>query len=342
MGLGAAPGEDSFFFRLVNRNKRSLRLDLKHPEGVAVFLHLARTADVIVESFRPGVVDKLGIGYSTVQAFNPRVVYCAITGYGQDGPWRDRAGHDLNYIATAGILDQMGTADGPPAIPNLQIGDLLGGALTAVMGILAAVISTKASGQGRYLDVSMTDATFAHAYTGLLSVLARGQTLPRGTDDLNGGLPAYGLYRTADQRYLAVGALEEKFWHKLCDAIDQPGLKPYGLSRGAEGERSRATLDAVFAAQPLAHWSALFAHIDCGVTPVLTFEEAMAHPQLQARSMLPTVAGLPQFAPPLKMSGVTFAVRQPAPKVGADATAILDEAGYSAAEIEQLQSRRVI
>lgn len=342
MGLGAAPGEDSFFFRIVNRNKRALRLDLKQAAGVEAFLRLAREADVIVESFRPGVVDKLGVGYAAVKALNPRIVYCAITGYGQDGPWRDRAGHDLNYIATAGVLDQIGCKDGPPAIPNLQIGDLLGGALTAVMGILAAVIGAKATGLGRYVDVAMTDATFAHAYTGLLSVLSRGATLPRGTDDLNGGLPAYGLYRTQDGRFMAVGALEPKFWQVFCDAIGRPELKPHGLARDAEGALARAELEALFAGQPLAHWAALFENVDCGVTPVLTFEEAMAHPQLRARNMLPECDGLPQFAPPLKMSGLDFAVHRSAPKVGADSTAILREAGYADAEIERLQQLGVI
>ncbi|MEW5782362.1 MAG: CaiB/BaiF CoA transferase family protein [Pseudomonadota bacterium] len=342
MGLGAAPGEDSFFFRLVNRNKRSLRLDLKQPAGVEVFLRLARDADVIVESFRPGVVDRLGVGYTAVRAINPRIVYCAITGYGQDGPWRDRAGHDLNYLATAGVLDQIGSAGGAPAIPNLQIGDLLGGALTAVMGILAAVIGARATGEGRYVDVAMTDATFAHAYSPLLSVLARGRTLPRGTDDLNGGLPAYGLYRTQDGRYMAVGALEPKFWQRLCAAMGRPELEPFGLARGEAGVRTRRELEALFASQPLAHWAALFETVDCGVTPVLTFEEAMTHPQLQARGMLRTIEGLPQFAPPLKMSGVDFAVRLPAPKVGADGTALLRAAGFMDAEIEALSAQGVI
>lgn len=342
MGLGAAPGEDSFFFRLVNRNKRGMRLDLKQQAGVEVFLRLARDADVVVESFRPGVVDKLGVGYAAVKAINPRIVYCAITGYGQDGPWRDRAGHDLNYIATAGVLDQIGTQDGDPAIPNLQIGDLLGGALTAVMGILAAVIGAKATGQGRYVDVAMTDATFAHAYTGLLSVLARGRTLPRGVDDLNGGLPGYGLYRTLDGRYMAVGALEPKFWQVFCDAIGRPDLKPFGLARDADGARTRHELETLFDSQPLAHWAAQFESVDCGVTPVLSFEEAMAHPQLRARGMLPEADGLRQFAPPLKLSGHDFAVRQPAPKVGADGTALLREAGYADAEIESLRAQGVI
>lgn len=342
MGLGTAPGEDSFFFRIVNRNKRGLRLDLKQAAGVEVFLRLAREADVIVESFRPGVVDKLGVGYAAVKEINPRIVYCAITGYGQDGPWRDRAGHDLNYIATSGVLDQIGVAGEAPAIPNLQIGDLLGGALTAAMGILAAVIGAKATGAGRYVDVSMTDATFAHAYTGLLSVLSRGETLPRGTDDLNGGLPGYGLYRTQDGRFMAVGALEPKFWHVFCDAINRPDLKPFGLARGDEGEHARGELEALFATRPLAHWAAFFETVDCGVTPVLTFEEAMVHPQLQVRGMLPEMAGLRQFSPPVKMSDYTFTASTSAPKVGADSTAILREVGYAEQEIEALQKSGVI
>ena len=342
MGLGAAPGEDSFFFRVVNRNKRGMRLDLKQQAGVEVFLRLARDADVIVESFRPGVVDKLGVGYTAVRAVNPRIVYCAITGYGQEGPWRDRAGHDLNYIATSGVLDQIGTKDGAPAIPNLQIGDLLGGALTAVMGILAAVLGARATGEGRYVDVAMTDATFAHAYTGLLSVLARGQTLPRGVDDLNGGLPGYGLYRTQDGRYMAVGALEPKFWQVFCDAIGRPDLKPFGLARDEDGARTRRELETLFASQSLEYWANQFASVDCGVTPVLSFEEAMDHPQLRARGMLPEIDGLRQFAPPLKMSGLEFAVRSPAPKVGADGTALLRAAGYAEADIEALRAQGVI
>lgn len=346
MGAGAAPGEDSYFFRIVNRNKRGLRLDLKHPAGVEVFLRLARDADVIVESFRPGVVDKLGIGYAAVKEINPRIVYCAITGYGQDGPWRDRAGHDLNYIATSGVLDQIGTHDGKcsgdPAIPNLQIGDLLGGAMTAAMGILAALLGVKATGEGRYVDVAMTDAAFAHAYSPLLSVLARGRTLPRGSDDLNGGFPGYGLYRTQDGRFVAVGALEPKFWKQFCAALGRSDLEPDGLARGPEGERARRELEALFASRPLSHWAALFENVDCGVTPVLSFEEAMAHPQLAARGMLPEVDGLKQFAPPLKMSGLEFSVRAPAPKVGADGTAILREAGYTEGEIDALAAQGVL
>ena len=331
-----------FYAYSAHRRMQRALVDMKAPEGREAFLRMVEGADVLIESFRPGVVDRLGVGHDAVRAINPRIVYCTITGYGQTGPWRDHAGHDINYVATAGVLDQIGTAGGPPALPNFQIGDLLGGALTGLAGILAAVIAARATGQGRYVDVSMTDAVFAHAYSPLLAVLSSGRTAPRGTDALSGGMPGYGLYRTQDGRHLAVGALEPKFWRLFCTTLGRPDFEPYGLDGGREGARVKAQLTDMFARQPLAHWAALFAEVDCGVTPAPTFEEALAHPQLQARGMLVESDGLPQFAPPLKMSGFDFAVRRPAPKVGADSTAILREAGYAESEIAALQGAGVI
>jgi alpha-methylacyl-CoA racemase len=342
LGVGAAPGEDSYFFRIANRNKRGLRLDLKRPQGVEAFLRLARAADVIVEGFRPGVVDRLGIGYDAVKAINARIVYCAITGYGQDGPWRERAGHDINYVATAGVLDQIGIAGGPPALPNFQIGDLLGGAMTAVAGILAAVLAARATGEGRYVDVSMTDAVFAHAYSALLATLVHGRPQPRGEDQLFGALPGYGVYRTRDGRHLAVGALEPKFWELFCAALGRPDLTPHGYVDGDKAGWVRGELEAIFAAQPLAHWERVFAGVDCGVTPVLAMDEALDHPQLRARAMVVEDRGLKQFAPPFKLSGFEFAVRRPAPAVGADSDAVLREAGYADAEIARLRAEGVI
>jgi crotonobetainyl-CoA:carnitine CoA-transferase CaiB-like acyl-CoA transferase len=341
LGVGAAPGEDSYFFRIVNRNKRGLRLDLKQPAGVEVFLRLAKDADVIVESFRPGVVDRLGVGYETVRAGNPRVVYCAVTGYGQDGPWRDRAGHDINYVATSGVLDQIGCAGGPPALPNFQIGDLLGGTMTALSGILAALVGARITGRGRYVDISMTDAVFAHAYSPLLATLSQGRTARRGEDLLSGALPGYGLYRTADGGYLAVGALEDKFWNLFCAAMARPDLQPFGfVADRAAWVREELARD--FAQQPLAYWAERFAAVDCGVTPVLTFDEALRHPQLRARGMVVEADGLTQFAPPFGLSDYEFAIRRTAPAPGADSAAILMEAGYTADDIADLRERDVI
>lgn len=349
MGPGeraAGASGDSLFFRMVNRNKKSLRLDLKQAAGVEVFMRLAKDADVIFESFRPGVVDKLGIGYETIRTVNPRIVYCAITGYGQTGPWAQLAGHDINYLATAGLLDQIGSHDGrasgPPSIPNLQIGDLLGGALTPLLGVLAAVIGAKSTGQGSHVDVAMTDAVLAHTIFPLVTTLVYGQPAPRGADLLTGGVPCYGVYRTADARYLAVGALEPKFWQALCAAIDRPDLAPFGLATGTEGGRVKSELASLIASRPLAHWQPLFEAADCCVTPVLRLDEAMAHPQIAAREMVVEVGCTKQYAPPFKLSAWPWASAAPAPAVGADSGAVLRAAGYADSDIEQLRAGRVI
>lgn len=237
--MGARQGETSAFFRLINRNKRALRLDLKKAEGVAVFQRLTLSADVVIEGFRPGVMDKLGIGYTALSALNPRLVFCSISGYGQTGPYAQRAGHDINYIGYAGVLDQIGEAGRAPAVPNFQIGDLLGGALTPLVGLLAAVIDARATGRGRQVDVAMTDAVLAHAIFPLTGMLARRAPPPRGADLLSGGVPCYGVYATADGRYMAVGALEWKFWELLCDTLGRPDLKPFHLAFGEKGEKAR-------------------------------------------------------------------------------------------------------
>jgi alpha-methylacyl-CoA racemase len=331
--LGTGEGADSAYFRMINRNKQGLRLDLKKPEGVEVFRRLASAADVIVESFRPGVMDKLGVGYAVIAALNPRIAYCSISGYGQDGPYKDLAGHDINYLGYAGVLDQIGCEGGDPAIPNFQIADLLGGALTAAMGILAAVIDAQRTGKGRYVDVSMTDSVLAHTYFTMLRLNDSGHSLSRGADLLAGGLPCYGAYRCADGRHMAVGALEGKFWKICCEALGRPEWV------GRQWDASlRAEVAAVFATRPRDDWANRFAAVDCCVTPILTPEEALANEQIAARGMVLRDDGLTQFAPPLKLSEFEFAVRQPAPGAGQHNAAILAAAGYSPAEMERLDA----
>ena len=242
--LGTGQGGDSAYFRMINRNKRGLLLDLKQPEGVEVFMRLAATADVIVESFRPGVVDKLGVGYAAVAAVNPKIAYCSISGYGQDGPYKDLAGHDINYLGYAGVLDQIGREGGDPALPNFQIADLLGGALTAAMGILAAVLDAQRSGQGRYIDVAMTDSVLAHTYFSMLRLNDAGHSAPRGSDLLSGGLPCYATYRCADGRHMAVGALEGKFWKTCCELLGRPAWIERQWDAGLRDRGGRAVRDA--------------------------------------------------------------------------------------------------
>jgi crotonobetainyl-CoA:carnitine CoA-transferase CaiB-like acyl-CoA transferase len=276
---------------LLNSGKDVVRLDLKQPDGREAFLKLAADAQVIVEGFRPGVVDRLGIGYADVRAINPRIVYCSISGYGQTGPNRLRAGHDINYMACAGVADQIGTCGGPPALPNLQIGDLLGGSQTAVMGILAGLIDAQTRGEGRYIDVSMTDSLLAHAVMPLAAqAVERGR--PRGEDLLTGGAACYNYYRAKDGRYLAVGALEAKFWERLCDAVRRPDLKSRRLDPAARDE-----LQGVFGERDSADWLRVFEGVDCCLNLVLTPEEAIQSAQAQARGLAVETEGPVRFIP---------------------------------------------
>jgi len=337
-----AEGKDSPFFRMLNRNKKSLRLDLKQAAGVAAFLRLAATADVIFESFRPGVVDRLGIGYAAVRAINPRIVYCAITGYGQTGPWAHYAGHDLNYIAMTGLLEQNGTPGSAPAIPDFQIGDLLGGSLTSLVGVLTAVIGAKATGQGCHVDVAMADAILVHSVLPLAATQTPEGLAHRGEGEMTGTLPGYGVYATADDRYLAVGAIESKFWRTLCAAVGLPALATVEMTNAAVMKDARAALAAVIKTQPLAHWEKTLVPLDCCVTPVLRVDEAVNHPQFIARQVIVDEAGLTQCAPPFKLSHWPPPDMQPAAASGADSAAVLQTAGYSADEIETLRRDGVI
>ena len=330
----AASDAPSAFFRMVNRNKRSLALDLKAPAGREAFLRLAQRADVIVESFRPGVVDKLGVGYAAVAARNPRIVYCSITGYGQTGPYRDRAGHDINYLGYAGVLDQTGTSGGPPALSNLQVADLLGGSMNASTAILAALFGASRTGQGSHVDVAMTEGSLAHNIFALHAIESLGRVQARGADLLTGGVPCYGVYATQDGRYLAVGALEGKFWRVLCEALDRPDLIAGQLSTGHAGALVRQQLAAVFAQRTQAQWIERLADIECCVSPVLSLDESLADAQVRARDMIVSGAdGIRQYAPPFRLSGHAFAITRSAPAQGQHSVEILREAGFSAEEI---------
>ncbi|MBL8423115.1 MAG: CoA transferase [Candidatus Accumulibacter phosphatis] len=340
--LGDGPDGVSVFFRTVNRNKRGLRLDLKQALGREVLLRLARAADIVVESFRPRVSDKLGIGYEALRAVNPKIVYCAITGYGQTGPLAMAAGHDLNYIGFAGVLDQIGIDGGQPAIPNLQLGDLLGGAMTAVMGILAALFDAQRTGQGRLVDVAMSEAVLAHNLFPLFALQTAGAVPARGGDILSGGDAGYGVYATADGRYMAVAPLERKFWDVFCAAVGRPDWLTLHGARGAAGAALRRELVDLFATRSQAYWRDFFAEVDCCVTPVLDVGEAIEHPQFRARGMSVQADGLTQYAPPVKLSGWVFAVDRAAPSPGEHSEEILRESGFGEDEIAALQAASVI
>lgn len=310
--MGPVRNEVSQFFVAVNRGKQFLRLDLKQASQREEFLRVVESADVVIESFRPGVMDKLGLGWPVLKTRNPKLVMCAISGYGQDGPMAHLAGHDINYVGYAGMLEQNVGTDGVPALPNLQIGDLLGGAQAAVQGVLAALLRAKTTGVGCFVDVSMTDTVFAHNIMPLVAVNNAGRPAPPGRDLLTGGVPCYNVYRTSDGRFMAVGALELKFWEAACDALDRADLKTRHWSHGqeiggADAMQVKAELDAIFAKETQAFWTAKFAAVDCCITPILRADEAIAHPLFQARQMVaprqhPTEGAYWAIGPAIKFS----------------------------------------
>ncbi len=330
-----------------NRNKRGLRLNLKAPEGQALLARLVLDADVLVETFRPGVAARLGADYATLSTINPKLVYCSITGYGQDGPLRDAAGHDLNYAGYVGVADQLGAHAHAPALSNVPMADIVGGSLTAVMGILAALYDVQRSGRGRCIDIAIADGLLASAVVPLATLNAQGATAPAGEDTLSGKLACYAQYRTQDDRYLAIAALEPKFWEAFCIALSRPDL--IKLDRHAPSSiqaQVRASLKAIIGAQTLAHWMTVFRQVDCCVTPVLKLEESLVHPQFQARAMVqsdehPVYGRTQHVASPIKMTGFTFHIERQAPLPGEHTHEILREAGYSDAFIDGLKARGI-
>ena len=311
-------------FAVLNRNKKSIRMDLKNPEHRDRFLAMANDYDVVIEQFRPGVMDKLGCGYEALKAVNPKLVVCAITGYGQTGPYKDLAGHDMNYCAIAGALDQIGPAGGAPVQGNFQIADIAGGSLSAGLGILSAVIRARDTGEGGFVDISMTDCAFGMQVVPLSTVRTLGQSLPRGGDMLNGGLPNYSTYECKDGLYAALGALEPKFWFNFCAAVGDPALTKLPITPGPGGAKARAQVADLFRTKTRAEWMELLKDADCCFTPVLKPEEAQQDPHLIARGMIVTDPdGKPQYPCPIKISGHENGLREAAPALGAHEAEIL-------------------
>jgi alpha-methylacyl-CoA racemase len=322
------------YYRLVNRNKRSLRIDLKHEQGKSIFFQLVKTADVLFEGFRPGVVDRLGIDYQSVRELNPGIVYCSLSGYGQDGPYRLKAGHDLNYCSEAGITEQIGQSGSAPAIPNLQIADFLGGTLSSAMGILAALVDVQRSGQGRYVDVAMADCVMAHSIVPMMEFNETGKTSDRGQSFLSGGLPWYSIYQAADGKYIALGALEQKFWQAFCDHIDRPDWTDKQSADVETLELIREQLRKMFRGQTQQYWVDRFRDVDCCLSAVAGQKQVVEHEQFQARGMIINRNEYLEYGFPLKFSDFEFEVYREPPAHGEHTNEILTELGYGPAELK--------
>ena len=332
-----AKGGISGRFLAVNRGKRSAVLDLKTPAGHAALLRMAAKADVVVESFRPGVMDKLGIGYAALSAANPGIILCSISGFGQTGPYVHRAGHDIGYLAVAGVLAMGGPAGGAPMMPGVQIADLAGGALWSATGILAALVGRHRTGKGAHLDISMTEGALA-LLSPDLGNLDCGIRPTRGVERLNGGFACYGIYRTKDDRYLAVGALEPKFWIALNQAVGRPPSVDELLGSPADQAAVRAEIAAIFATRTAAEWSTTLAAHDCCVELVTELDELPDHPLHRAREVFFTMDGGPGVGPVQQVRTPLGTPRSPgpAPRHGEHTRGVLAEYGFSDAEIAAL------
>lgn len=331
----------------LNRNKRSLALDLKQAEALEIVRELVKDYDIVLEQFRPGVMERLGLGYAALNAINPRLIYVSITGYGQTGPYKDRAGHDINYLALAGIASHTGRQDSGPLPLGVQLADVAGGSLHAVVGLLAAVIARQHSGVGQHLDVSMTDCSFSLNAMAGAGYLACGVEPDWETQVLNGG-SFYDYYRTRDGRWMSVGSLEPAFMQQLCEALGRPELAAHGLSPRPEQQKVlKLALQVEFEKRSFEQLCDLFAGVDACVEPVLSLSEAVEHPQLKTRKLISQVprgdgSTQAQIACPLKFSEGLPEPRHMGVAVGAHSDEVLAELGLSAQRIAALRQAKVV
>lgn len=337
-------GETSAAYLALNRDKRSVVVDLKHPAGIALLRRMIPRYDVVIEGFRPGVLARLGCSHEEMLALHPRLVVCAITGYGQTGPLAKRAGHDINYLARAGVLGATGPAEGPPQVSGAQMADIAGGALWSVIGVLAALRAREVTGRGSVVDAAMCEGSVALAAFAMAPAVVGDATAPRGRNHLDGGIAAYNTYRTADGGFVALGALEPKFWTSFAVAV---GLDPSldALVAGEHQTALRARVAEVFAQRTRAEWEAFGKAHDCCLEPVLDGSELAGDPQHAARGV---------FFPMDDGAGGTVTVfrtpvgagagvpHTPARRAGADTDAVLRDAGVSDEELAALRRDGVL
>ena len=337
-------GGMSVQFIALNRGKRSLAIDLKKPGGADALKELVRSADVLIESFRPGVMDRLGVGYEALSAVNPRLVYAAISGYGQNGPYHQRAGHDLNYCALAGTLAMTGEAGGPPQMAGFQLADIGGGGLFGAVGVLAALHAATASGQGRLLDISMTEGAMAFNALTLVTSLHGKAEPTRGNDLLNGARSCYQTYETSDGGFMALAALEPKFWAAFCGAVDRPEWLRRHIG---DDERMKGEIGALFGTKTRDEWVAVFASVDACCEPILELGELDEHPQHAARRTFFDLP-VPGEEQPLRQMRTPFldadtaAEVGPAPRLGENTREVCEQAGLSPEKIEELLNTGVL
>jgi len=329
----------SVLFNAVNRNKRSVSLNLKSDAGRDLLLRLIEGADVLVEGNRPGVMKRLGLGWDVVHSRNPRLVMCSITGYGQDGPFAGRAGHDLNYMATAGALGLNGEKAGPPVPLSVQVADIGGGGMQPAVAILGALVGVQRGAEGRWLDVSMTDGAVSWLALAL-AALGAGEAVGRGDQRLSGRHACYRVYTCKDGGFYSVGALEPKFWAALCIAVERPDLVAVQFAEGTEGENVHREMEAVFASRTRSEWEVALAGLEVCCEPVLELDEVASHPQIAARRLIASRKTGVEVRPAVQLRSDWR--RLDPPGLGEHNAEILAEVGVDARRLDELKAQGVI
>jgi len=330
----------------LQRNKRNVTLNLKDPRGRQALYRLTDRADAVLEGFRPGVTRRLAVDYETLCARNPRLVYCSISGYGQDGPYRDKVGHDINYLGYAGVAGVTGVPGGPPIIPGVQIADIGGGALMAVVGILTAIIARQTTRRGQLVDVSMMDGSLAWNVFHAMLHFVTGKDPSRGETHLTGRFPCYSVYETRDGKYVTVGALEPHFWRNLCEQLGMPEYVDRQFDEHGLPEMV-AKFRATFREKTQAEWLALLDGVDICFGPVNSIAEMAADPQVRHREMIVTIDDPARgtqrtLGIPIKLSETPGRIRTPPAAFGEHTDEVLSEVGYSSAEIGEFRKSGVV
>ena len=327
----------------LNRNKKTMGLNLKHDDARQIFYQLAERADVVVEEFRPGVAKRLGIDYDTLRQRNPRLIYCAVTGYGQSGPYKDLVGHDINYISMAGCLGMIGPHGGPPVIPHNLIADFAGGGMHGAIGVLAALMARERTGRGQLVDIAMTDGVYSLLVSHLSTYFATGMVPRRGETLLDGGAHYYNVYEAKDGKWLSIGSIEPWFYANLCKALGREDFLPYEFAEGEKREEIKQAFRDTFKTKTRDEWFDLLTQHDICVGKVYDLDETATDPHLRARDMIvetdhPEAGPVKQVGISVKLSDTPGQIRFLAAPLGTHTEEILTGLGYTPEKIAQLRA----